>query len=733
MKSDISRQTFNSNKHYKQVIMQQGRVQLDADWNEQQDILLHRINTQTGGTIGRGDVSADSNGFEVTLTPDGKDLVIAPGYIYVDGILCELEQEIAFPFQFNKSGQIVVSRQDVDDSPFKTNGWVELLLVNEDEQHEKRLGLLKITNVNDKDQQAITLSIDAFDQKIPDPGDSALKIRPVMTYLTQPHYPQPDPRVGGLPTLDTHDNEDILLIYLDVWERQITAFDDPGIREVALGGVDTAQRSQVLWQVKIAREKIPSEESPPFKEKRPSEKLLEALKQDAGTLSQAGHDALERNLSRLLRVFTFTPPFNEWQAPLPPYTGRLNARLSKTDSADTGTYKGLENQLYHVEIHEGSNDVAGIPTFKWARNNASSLVAVKIIEGQVTVQGSGQGNLLGLTVGQYVELLDERTELLALPGHIAQIKQVNDITGILTLDPPPPENAKQDRLQLWNGYAPIYENTDKNIPKNSWIALEGGVEIQFTLEGNQTYRSGDYWLIPARPAKGKIEWPHKTPQPPAGVQHHYTRLACQLNTDRIRLPLLDCRRRFFPLAADALHILDINWQNDKRYEEEDGHRLLREGLRITLDSAPDQEYEKAMQAAMIVTVETALPGGGAGIFVINGILKIDGNVITWHWGRKQKQGFSKFFAEFDEWVSDLFDRREHLQRVRITLKGHLIWHTANGRRIYLDGQAFGMPGTETSGHRPLPGEAAGKHIDLQFPSGAGRPASDFESWFYMEE
>ena len=38
MKSDISRQTFDHKKHYSQVIMQQGRVQLDSDWNEQQDI-----------------------------------------------------------------------------------------------------------------------------------------------------------------------------------------------------------------------------------------------------------------------------------------------------------------------------------------------------------------------------------------------------------------------------------------------------------------------------------------------------------------------------------------------------------------------------------------------------------------------------------------------------------------------------------------------------------------------
>jgi hypothetical protein len=77
--------------------------------------------------------------------------------------------------------------------------------------------------------------------------------------------------------------------------------------------------------------------------------------------------------------------------------------------------------------------------------------------------------------------------------------------------------------------------------------------------------------------------------------------------------------------------------------------------------------------------------------------------------------------------------KEHLQRIRITLRGHFIWRTVNDRRIYLDGQAFGIPGTETSGHKPLPTETAGNHIDLLFPSGTGRPASDFESWFYIRE
>ena len=42
MKGDFSRDTFNPRKHYAGVLMQQGRVQIDADWNEQQSIARYR-------------------------------------------------------------------------------------------------------------------------------------------------------------------------------------------------------------------------------------------------------------------------------------------------------------------------------------------------------------------------------------------------------------------------------------------------------------------------------------------------------------------------------------------------------------------------------------------------------------------------------------------------------------------------------------------------------------------
>src|SRR6266480_1138732 len=83
--SDISRVTFDPKKHYIGVVMQQGRVQLDADWNEQQAIYQHRIETEARDVIGQCGVPQVGGGFRIGFTPDNTDLTISPGRMYVDG------------------------------------------------------------------------------------------------------------------------------------------------------------------------------------------------------------------------------------------------------------------------------------------------------------------------------------------------------------------------------------------------------------------------------------------------------------------------------------------------------------------------------------------------------------------------------------------------------------------------------------------------------------------------
>ena len=103
MNGDFSRSTFAASNHYSGVRMQQGSVQIDADWNEQADIIRHQIVTPledmlgafaAAGTLG----SPAQAGFALALaapaqTGGGKtappDITISAGRAYAGGVLCE--------------------------------------------------------------------------------------------------------------------------------------------------------------------------------------------------------------------------------------------------------------------------------------------------------------------------------------------------------------------------------------------------------------------------------------------------------------------------------------------------------------------------------------------------------------------------------------------------------------------------------------------------------------------
>src|SRR5512136_631191 len=61
MKGDFTRLTFDRKKHYRGVLMQQGRVQLDSDWNEQVQIAEHRYSTFLGDLVGQSGAPADNS------------------------------------------------------------------------------------------------------------------------------------------------------------------------------------------------------------------------------------------------------------------------------------------------------------------------------------------------------------------------------------------------------------------------------------------------------------------------------------------------------------------------------------------------------------------------------------------------------------------------------------------------------------------------------------------------
>ena len=187
MKGDISRQTFDPKKHYSQVVMQQGRVQLDADWNEQQAILQHRAESQTIDIIGRDGAPQQGGGFAIRLLPGDRDFLITPGRIYVDGILCELDQGTAVEVQVREGNDnVVVKHWVADDREWDVGQWVELL-----DKNGQEIGYFQIKSVNAKERRP-TFHTDPDNPPISNADKGRLNaVRRVMTYTSQPDSPSP--------------------------------------------------------------------------------------------------------------------------------------------------------------------------------------------------------------------------------------------------------------------------------------------------------------------------------------------------------------------------------------------------------------------------------------------------------------------------------------------------------------------------------------------------------------
>lgn len=95
MSSDKAKITYNENQHYRSVVMQQGRVTLEADWNEQGQIVAEEVRKEALDCIGPSGTPDD--GYAVTKVSGGAyDLSLSPGTFYVGGMRVSLDQTLNY-------------------------------------------------------------------------------------------------------------------------------------------------------------------------------------------------------------------------------------------------------------------------------------------------------------------------------------------------------------------------------------------------------------------------------------------------------------------------------------------------------------------------------------------------------------------------------------------------------------------------------------------------------------
>jgi len=233
--------------------------------------------------------------------------------------------------------------------------------------------------------------------------------------------------------------------------------------------------------------------------------------------------------------------------------------LDPCELPPSGGYRGLENQLYRIEIHDGG--AVGAATFKWSRDNASvasnvtEIVSNTAIATELKLASLGRDAVLRFNTGDWVEILDDRRELGGENGDPAlrrgvmrKITTINNDRQTISFSPALPAdmipagstdtlNARHTRVRRWDHKGKVRDAGNNIIvdldtasglipvpAPGVWIALENGIQIQFGLDSpGGVFHCGDYWVAAARSADTSVET--FTQAPPRGIHRHHARLS----------------------------------------------------------------------------------------------------------------------------------------------------------------------------------------------------------------
>ncbi len=455
MHADLTRRTFDPALGFRSVVMQQGRVLLDAEWNEQAEIAAHHDQARAADIIGPagGPASPDGGPGPFALVdlatgqpPSGQpwdQLGVVPGHYYVDGVLAEAQ-----PHSSNREGAWQLREQ-----PFLATA-------------------------------------------------------------------------GGTPGLAEPGPSGRYAAWLYVFDHLVTPDDRPELLESALGGPDTANRAQTVWQVRVEAMDGGESCSEAVAKQMPLRPLMTAMLEDSVAAANA------------------------------------------CDIATGGGYQLLENQLYRVEVHDIQN---GTGRFLWSRENGSvvaGLTAMETAAGVTTliIDRSGRDEQLSIHAGDLIEVTSTDLRLRREPGHLAIVNAVvNELALQVTWSTgTPPSMADIGRAPIvrrWDG-GPDGAGPFPLGPAPQ--ALEGGVTVRFSVQAGDA-QVGDYWLIPARTVRlaygvkalaGTLEWPRDgagrpLELPPTGPDYHRAPLGVLENAGGVWRMLDDCRKLFPPLTSLA--------------------------------------------------------------------------------------------------------------------------------------------------------------------------------------
>jgi hypothetical protein len=268
-----------------------------------------------------------------------------------------------------------------------------------------------------------------------------------------------------------------LVAYLETWERHISAVEDPGIREEALGGTDTTARTELVGQVKLA--------------------TLTGLSSNNATAAAQARAAFAQVEVSGGQVTIAVPEASPTTDPcaLP----------------DVAGYSGADNRLYRVEVHTGGALAA--LRLKWSRDNGSELFAARLNASRNLVFDAGTP----LAAGDIVEVLDNVVDLgddalavVGAGGFTPARRAVGQVAQLAAVPSPAASDEVIFKLVDVNNTGtnvPLDTKFDEGVKLRRWhgILAAGGSVGPHVLEDGITvtlssgaYRAGQYWQYEAR-------------------------------------------------------------------------------------------------------------------------------------------------------------------------------------------------------------------------------------------
>jgi len=468
---DSSRFLFNPFNDYSSVVMPQGRVQLDADWNEFLAEIARRIQAGTLDTMGRAVYPATTpDAFYVSPSGTPWLVNIGQGRMYVDGLLAE------------------------NHGPIATAQW---------------------------DPALAELS------GSPQPAPASISGAPSILFTSQPMFPAAAVQTNPQIQQDIPNAAGSYLFYLDVWIREVTWLVDPFTANPAFGpgiidpavGVDTSGRLQTVWQVRWMPAAMAGGPGPAVTCGTP----------DANIAYPAGSNGLLTN-----GVVPNTSTGDCCLTVGTGYTGLENqfyrVQIHQGGPIGKATFKwSRENASVATSVSsiaQGANPSGAQATVLTVASlgrdqvlNFSNGDWIELLDDNVELNGQPDPNYPSgapYTFGS--------------PGILCQIDTVDPTTNAIYLvtpplaDPPTASASLHTRIRRWDK-SPTLPVAENLVPAaGAALQLENGLTVSFRTNPADTgnFLSGDFWTFSAR-TDGSYD--QLTSAPPRGTHHHYTKLS----------------------------------------------------------------------------------------------------------------------------------------------------------------------------------------------------------------